>query len=257
MGLPDVHTAEQPEFAGHYSSTALRKVVSYVPRPALHTQVKERLHDTLEERGYSCKILVVCGLGGAGKSQLMLNYIEVFKDDYPAVFWIDAGSKDRLEADYRRMHKLLLRQNQEDVDIGTCVSEIRQWCQRKTGRYLFVLDSADSIEDADSDGYINLQNYLVDTASADVVITTRVQSAKDMTELEAVQVAELTPDEARDIFIRRMNLQSPDLETQKEIDAVTAELGHFALAVSLAAAYVASTRRLRAHPANYLVEYAE
>jgi hypothetical protein len=51
-----------------------------------------------------------------------------------------------------------------------------------------------------------LQSYLVDTASADVVITTRVQFARDMTELEAVQVVELTLDEARDIFIRRMNL---------------------------------------------------
>ena len=78
-----------------------------------------------------------------------------------------------------------------------------------------------------------------------------------MTELQAVQVAELTSDEARDIFIRRMGLQNPDLEIQREIDAVTAELGLFALAVSLAAAYVASTRRLEAHPANYLVEYAE
>ena len=257
IDLPDVHSTEQPEFTGHYSSTALRKVASYVPRPALHTQVKERLHDTLEERGYSCKILVVCGLGGAGKSQLMLNYVEVFKDDYTAVFWIDAGSKDRLEADYRRIHNLLLHPGREDVDISTCVSEIRQWCQRKSAKYLFVLDSADSIEDADSNGYIDLQNYLVDAASADVVITTRVQSAKDMKQLEAVQVAELTPDEARDIFTRRMNLQSPDVETQREIDAVTAELGHFALAVSLAAAYVASTRRLRAHPINYLVEYAE
>ena len=208
IDLPDVHGTEQPEFTGHYSSTALRKVASYVPRPALHAQVKERLHDTLEERGYSCKILVVCGLGGAGKSQLLLDYIEVFKDDYTAVFWIDAGSKDRLEADYRLIHNLLLHPSQDDVDISTCVSEVRQWCQRKTGRYLFVLDSADSIEDADSDDYIDLQNYLVDTASADVVITTRVQSARDMTELEAVQVADLTPDEARDIFIRRMNLQS-------------------------------------------------
>lgn len=258
IDLPDVHSTEQPEFTGHYSSTALRKVASYVPRPALHAQVKERLHDTLEERGYSCKILVVCGLGGAGKSQLMLNYIEVFKDDYTAVFWIDAGSKDRLEADYRRIHNLLLHPSRDDVDISACVSEIRQWCQRKTGRYLFVLDSADSIEDADSDGYIDLQSYVMDAASVDVVITTRVQSAGDMTELEAVvQVAELTPDEARDIFIRRMNLQNPSLEIHSEIDAVTAELGHFALAVSLAAAYVASTRRLKAHPANYLIEYAE
>ncbi|GAB7329231.1 hypothetical protein MBLNU13_g01043t1 [Cladosporium sp. NU13] len=253
----DVHGAKQREFTGHYSSTALRKVASYVPRPALHAQVKERLHDTLNERGSSCKILVVCGLGGAGKSQLMLNYVEVFKDEYTAVFWIDAGSKDRLEADYKRIHNLLLRPTQAAVDIGTCVSEIRQWCRRKNGKYLFVLDSADNIEDADSDEYIDLQSYVVDAASADVVITTRVQSARDMTELKAVQVAELTPDEARDIFIRRMNLQSPDLEIRREIDAVTAELGHFALAVSLAAAYVSSTRRLKAHPANYLVEYAE
>lgn len=138
-----------------------------------------------------------------------------------------------------------------------CVSEIRQWCQREAGKYVFVLDSADSIEDADSDGYIDLQSYIVDAASADVVITTRVQSAKAMTELKAVQVAELTPDEAREIFVRRMDLQNPSCEIQQEIDAVTAELGHLALAVSLAAAYVASTRRLRAHPANYLVEYAE
>ncbi|KAM0707478.1 hypothetical protein Q7P35_004123 [Cladosporium inversicolor] len=257
IDLPDVHGTEQPEFTGHYSSTALRKVASYVPRSALHTQVKERLHDTLERRGSSCKILVVCGLGGAGKSQLMLNYIEVFKDDYTAVFWIDAGSKDRLEADYKRIHNLLLHPGQGDADIDTCVSEIRQWCQRKVGRCLFVLDSADSIEHTNFDGYIDLQKYLVDAACVDVVITTRVQSAKDMTDLEAVQVAELTPDEARDIFIRRMKLQSPDVDIQKEIDAVTAELGHFALAVSLAAAYVSSTRRLKAHPANYLVEYAE
>lgn len=127
----------------------------------------------------------------------------------------------------------------------------------QTRENLFVLDSADSIEDADSDRYIDLQSYLVDTASADVVITTRVQSDRDMTELEAVQVAGLTPDEARDIFIRRMNLQNLDPGIHSEIDAVTAELGHFALAVSLAAAYVASTRRLEAHPANYLIEYAE
>lgn len=257
IDLPDVHGTGKPEFTGHYRSTALRKVASYVPRPALHAQVKERLHDDLEERGHSCKILVVCGLGGAGKSQLMLNYIEVFEDDYTAVFWIDASSKDRLEADYKRIHYLLHHSGRDDVDIDTCVSEIRQWCQRKAGKYLFVLDSADSIEDADSDGYIDLQSYLVDAACVDVVITTRVQSAKDMTDLEAVQVAELTPDEARDIFIRRMNLQDPDLEMQSEIDAVTAELGHFALAVSLAAAYVASTRRLQGRPANYLVEYTE
>lgn len=219
--------------------------------------MKERLHDTLEERGRSCKILVVCGLGGAGKSQLMLNYIEVFRDDYTAAFWIDAGSKERLDSDYKQIHNLLLRTKKDDIDIDTCVSEIRQWCQYREGRYMFVLDSADNIEDVESREYIDLHRYIVDAASVDFVITTRMQSAKDMTVLEAVQVAELAPEESRGIFLRRMKLQDPDPSVQEEIDAITDELGHFALAVSLAAAYVANTRRLRAHPAGYLVEYAE
>jgi tetratricopeptide (TPR) repeat protein len=233
-------------------------VKSFVLRLELHAQIKERLHDTLQERGRFCKILVVCGLGGAGKSQLVLNYVQVFKDDYTATFWIDASSKERLEADYKQIHNLLLRPTRVDTAIDTCVSEIRHWCRpRGTRRYLFVLDSADSIEDLDSAEHIDLQKYIVDAASADVVITTRVQSAKYMTDLDAVQVAELTPDESREMFIRRSRLVDPGLEAQKEIDAVTEELGHFALAVSLAAAYVASTHHLKAHPAGYLLEYAE
>jgi tetratricopeptide (TPR) repeat protein len=201
---------------------------------------------------------VVCGLGGAGKSQLVLNYVEDFKDDYTATFWIDASSKERLEADYKQIHNLLLRPKRDDTGIDTCVSEVRHWCRpRGTRRYLFVLDSADSIDDQESPEYIDLQRYIVDAASTDVIITTRVQSAKEMTALEAVQVAELAPDESREIFLRRLALVDPSVEMQKEIDAVTEELGHFALAVSLAAAHVASTRRLEAHPARYLVEYAE
>jgi tetratricopeptide (TPR) repeat protein len=224
----------------------------------LHTQIKDRLHDTLEKRGRSCKILVVCGLGGAGKSQLVLNYVEDFKDDYTATFWIDASSKERLEADYKQIHNLLLRPTQVDTAIDTCVSEIRHWCHdRPTGRHLFILDSADSIDDQESPGYIDLRKYIVDATSADVVITTRVQSAKDMTDLDAVQVAELAPDESREIFIRCLGLVNPGLKMQMEIDAVTEELGHFALAVRLAAAQIANNRRLKGHPADYLNEYKE
>lgn len=258
VNISDVQGADQHEFTEYYRSTALRPVASYVPRLALHTQMKERLHDTLEKRGRSCKILVVCGLGGAGKSQLVLNYVEDFKDDYTASFWIDASSKERLESDYRQIHNLLLHPKRDDAAIDVCISEVKQWChRRKGGRHLFVLDSADDIEDEESGEYIDLQRYIVDVASADVVITTRIQSAKDMADLEAVQVAELTPEESRLIFSKRLRLSNPDLEMQKEIDAVTEELGHFALAVSLAAAHVGSTRRLKAHPSAYLVEYAE
>ena len=76
-----------------------------------------------------------------------------------------------------------------------------------------------------------------------------------MTDLEAVQVAELTPADARDIFLRRSKLPSSSRDVCEEVDAIAEELGSFALAINLAAAYVAETPRLRRHPGGYLDEY--
>lgn len=122
---------------------------------------------------------------------------------------------------------------------------------------LFVFDSADDVDDPHSSGYIDLRKVVIDVASADVIITTRSQSAKDMTDLEAVQVAELTPAEARDLFMRRSNLPSPPGQVCGEVDAIAEELGFFALAINLAAAYVGGTPRLRRHPGIYLNEYRQ
>lgn len=170
--------------------------------------MKERLHDTIDQRGRTSKILVLCGLGGAGKSQLTLSYIESYRDDYTAVFWIDAGAKIRLEADYKQIRNLLHSSKRTDIELDTCVVEVKQWCHHKRGRWLFVFDSADDIDDTQSAAYIDLRRVVVDTPSADVIITTRSQSAQDMTDLKAVQVAELTPAEARDLFLRRSKLPS-------------------------------------------------
>ena len=184
-----------------------------------------------------------------------MSYIESYRDDYTAVFWIDAGAKIRLEADYKQIRNLLHSSKRTDIGLDTCVVEIKQWCHHKRGRWLFVFDSADDIDDTQSAAYIDLRRVVVDTPSADVIITTRSQSAQDMTDLKAVQVAELTPAEARDLFLRRSKLPSSSRDVCEEVDAIAEELGFFALAINLAAAYVAETPRLRRHPGGYLDEY--
>ena len=61
--------------------------------------MKERLHDHKDDGVEDVRILVVWGLGEAGKSQLALNYIREYRGDYAAVFWIEAGSKESIERD--------------------------------------------------------------------------------------------------------------------------------------------------------------
>jgi hypothetical protein len=43
------------------------------------------------------KVLVARNLGGAGKLQLVLNYIQEHRHDYSAVFCIEAGQKETLK----------------------------------------------------------------------------------------------------------------------------------------------------------------
>jgi GTPase SAR1 family protein len=45
------------------------------------------------------KTLVVWGLGGAGKTQLVLDYVRQYHTDYKMTFSIEAGRKELLERD--------------------------------------------------------------------------------------------------------------------------------------------------------------
>ena len=95
-------------------------------------------------------MLIVWGLGGAGKSQLVLNYIQEYRHDYSAVFWMEAGQKETLERDYIQIYRLLigscLAAGSETVQIADAVAAVKNWFHCHSGRWLFVLDSADSID---------------------------------------------------------------------------------------------------------------
>ena len=93
----DSKAAGRADYVGQYSNRSMRPVANYVQRPTLHNIIKEQLHDALLEVCHTAKILVVYRLGEAGKSQLVLNYIQTYRKDYSAVFWIDAGQKESLE----------------------------------------------------------------------------------------------------------------------------------------------------------------
>ena len=46
------------------------------------------------------RMLAVWGLGGAGKTQLVLNYLRRHRTEYKATFWIEAGRKELVKRDF-------------------------------------------------------------------------------------------------------------------------------------------------------------
>lgn len=95
-----------PTFTGGYSHSSPRTVQKYVSRPVLEGKLRTQLigsADSTKER----RIVVVWGLGGSGKSQLTLNYMQKHQEAYGPKFWIDARSKETIERDFSHTHKLL------------------------------------------------------------------------------------------------------------------------------------------------------
>ncbi|OQN95386.1 hypothetical protein B0A48_18634 [Cryoendolithus antarcticus] len=251
--------ATRPDYAGTYSHTSLRPLASYVVRQKLQQQVKERLHASRADGGTHSRLVVLVGLGGAGKSQLALNYIQTHRKEYDAVFWVDVRQRESLERDYIQIYRLLSGNEQSAtslrVDMDQVTTAVKTWFERREGRWLFVYDNADSLDDESDPYFVDLQRYLPDAPGIEVVITTRSQTATGMTELEAIEVGKLAPVEAVEMFMRCAKLSDAAGAGREETALIVAELDYLALAVTLAGTYVAATPRIRANLAEYLPEY--
>ena len=232
-----------------------------MPRPRLHQKIKEQLHDLQDDGVEEVRILVVWGLGGAGKSQLVLNYIREYRQDYSAVFWIEAGSKESIERDYIQIYRLLygrpLGAGQEIVKVEDAVPAVKCWFHGREGRWLVVLDSADTIDNDRHRCYIDLEYFLPDAPGVHVVITSRSSTAKEMTTLEAVKVADMEPPEAVELFQRCAKIEEKSQDIATEVAQIVKELGYLALAITLAGSYVSVTPRLSSDIRRYLPEYQQ
>jgi tetratricopeptide (TPR) repeat protein len=201
----------------------------------------------------------VWGLGGAGKTQLVLDYVRQYRTNYKATFWIEAGQKQSLERDFVNLYQTLfdvqMVAGKETVSVDSSVMGVKSWFSGRRGPWLMVFDGADTIEDKEASEYIDIKHFIPDVASLHVVVTSRSSTAKDMTRLEGVQVGEMKEAQAAELFYRSSRLQRDDQGVKDEIKAIVKELGYLALAVTLAATYVGRTPRLQSNIKAYLPEY--
>ncbi|RYP57926.1 hypothetical protein DL769_009196 [Monosporascus sp. CRB-8-3] len=258
----DPPASARPDFAGYYSHTSLHPVKAYVERPALCDRIRQQLDRGGSGPNQGTRLLAVWGLGGAGKTQLVLDYLCRFRTEYKAVFWIEAGQKESIERDFVYIYRLLFEvrttAGQEGIKADDAVLGVKSWFSgRRDDRWVVVFDGADAIDDENDDKYVDLSRYIPESPLLDVIITTRSRTAKDMTSLDGVEVGEMQESQAVDLFCSLSTLKDQSQDTEDEIRRVVKELGCFALAVTLAGTYVSQTPRLLRNIRQYLPEYRD
>ena len=172
-----------------------------------------------------CVPTVLRGLGGMGKSQLMLKYCYTHRKEYTYIFWLSADGVQETREGFRNLAKDL------GIKIGNdeaLAEHIRAWFQSRKERWLLLLDNMDKFGDV----YDFIPQF-----GGDVIITTRNHVAKSSGNV--IQVYTMTKKDALHLLLgsETHNTSPPPAEAVKLVE----ELDYMPLAVDMVQAYISRT----------------
>ncbi|KAJ7485741.1 hypothetical protein FB451DRAFT_1363568 [Mycena latifolia] len=120
--------------------------------------ILHELHQYFTENGGKQNIFVLHGLGGAGKTQIALKFIEQSTSNFTDIFFIDTSTTETIDAGLKRIATT--------KSVGDSSEDALQWLRSKADQWLLFFDNADNPK-------INLNDYLPQCSHGNILITSR------------------------------------------------------------------------------------
>ena len=238
----------------------MRQISTFVPRLDLGKEILKGLGSDPSPFSSLQRLCMVHGLGGAGKSQLVLHYVEQTRTRYSGIFWIDAASTDSIGRDFEHLHDLMYPDEKGKGPKRSSFDELFRaiggWFSGRSERFLLVFDGADNIDEPKDPSNVDLRKVVPNHISLDVIVTTRRSSAQGFGSF-SLEVSEMEEEEALQLLRNSSGLDPQQLRPSEveEMRKIIRELGSFALAIQLTGSYISQTPRILTDLSRYLPEY--
>lgn len=173
------------------------------------------------------KVLVVCGLGGSGKTQFALKFAEDSRDKYWGIFWVDATTVETLKTSFTSIGM--------SAGKGSLVSSAIFWLSSCSKPWLLIFDNADDPE-------MNLSEYFPPGGNGHIMITTRNPGANVFATQGCIKLSGMDPEEAIALLLRRAfeesDAQGHDPAKRSIASIIAKKLGYLAIALNHAGAAI-------------------
>jgi tetratricopeptide (TPR) repeat protein len=206
----------------------------FIGREEFVTNLRQRFEHVRQSGRWP--IQLVHGLGGVGKTRLIVEYAWRYRDHYAAVLMVSADPPEALDRGLAELAGVLLTNDDPTRPQPERVRETLSWLSAHPG-WLLLIDNVDTEESRDA-----VAGRLPSWANGHVLITGRVSSWPR--DVKAIDLHVLAPDEAARFLVEAT---AEERQTQPEDAAVARalaneDLGGLCLALEQAAAYIRERR---------------
>lgn len=247
-----LHAVDQKGISGEYllpANTSERKTIKdkrYEPlgklfkgRDSFISIIRDKLTNEAESSSFQeveghSKRLALSGLGGIGKTRTAIEYALRFKEDYNALLFIAADSKDSL------MHSIAsltgpmilnmkdLQQGPEEDRIAAAIN----WLSSNPGWFL-IFDNVDT--EAAKSAVLDMLTLL---SGGHIIITSRLSELEWDNHMESLQLDVLSINDAKDFILERTPHRRKKDSDENDALELVKKLNGLAIALEQAGAYI-------------------
>ncbi len=177
------------------------------------------------------------GLGGIGKTQAAVEYACRYRDEYRAVLWSGAESRDALVSGFAAVARLLELPGSDEQDLAVVVEAAKRWLETHR-EWLLILDN---VED-----FTVLRNFIPSNSAGHLLLTTRLHATGTIA--RRVELLKMEPSEGSLFLLRRSKIIAAGaaLEDASEADRglaaeILKEVDGLPLALDQAGAFIDET----------------
>ncbi|KAF8334519.1 hypothetical protein F5887DRAFT_1285897 [Amanita rubescens] len=171
------------------------------------------------------KSFLLLGMGGIGKTQICLKFVEESETLFSDIFWIDASSASTIDLTLRK----IAQANSGIAEAASPAASVLMWISKKFN-WLMIYDNADG-------GYQIVEKFLPPGNGGNILITSRNLELKRITE-KSMEVLEMGEEEALSLLSKSARLNYTSENIQAVAKQLISKLGGIPLAIDQAGAYM-------------------
>lgn len=143
--------------------------------------------------------LAISGLGGVGKTQVAIEYAYRYGQEYRAVFWLAAETRESLIKSFQQIADLLQLPERQAAEQSQVVAAVQRWFSTHPG-WLLIGDNVEDLE--------LLQRNLPSGDLGVILLTTRAQALATLA--RKIELTSLEQEEGVQFVLRRAKVLEPE-----------------------------------------------